>query len=53
MNKPHGGARKGAGRPKLKEAEKVPSTVVRVPNAILAIVRKLIADFKKSIKSQS
>lgn len=36
--KPHGGARKGAGRPKTKE----PTVVMRVPESLVSKVREII-----------
>lgn len=41
--KPHGGKRKGAGRPKLKKSEKKePTVVMRIPKSKMAAVLKAI-----------
>lgn len=41
--KSHGGARKGAGRPKTNE----PTVVMRIPVSLVEQVKKLIAKLKK------
>lgn len=38
--KPHGGARKGAGRPKLKDSEKKQTFVIRVTKEQLEKLKK-------------
>jgi hypothetical protein len=44
--KPHGGARKGAGRPVTKE----PTVVMRVPKSLVETVKKLIARRAKRLR---
>lgn len=40
---PHGGKRKGAGRPKLKDTEKKePTKVMRIPESKVDAVKKII-----------
>lgn len=43
MNAAHGGKRKGAGRKGFGG-----TTLVRVPNGILKLVKKMISDWKKA-----
>lgn len=43
--KPHGGKRKGAGRPKLKDSDKKePTKVMRIPESKVDDVKKIIKE---------
>lgn len=45
MKKKHGGKRKGAGRPKLKDSEKKePTKVMRIPHSKVDDVKKIIKE---------